>query len=291
MKEIDYTSKDLITFPTEIFGQTDVVKLDLSTNTGSWDIWLNPNVFETIPDNISTLKNLEYLDLSRTALRSLPSTFGQLVSLKYLDISSTKLTELPDCIFQLDNLETLKLDNCKIQQLPSDISKLKNLKFLSADNCIIKIIPYQIGELRDLEELHLYNNFITELPAVIGQLNNLRVLKMGNYENGRNQIKELPKEIGQLKKLQYIHLGNNKLKILPYELTGCCNLAELALWSNEFEAIPEWLAEMNLKDLNFYSNPIKHLPDNYKFLTNIKKLTLDKHLDKELEDKKWWKIF
>jgi len=35
VKELDYTSKDLKTFPTEILGQADVVKLDLSTNTGS----------------------------------------------------------------------------------------------------------------------------------------------------------------------------------------------------------------------------------------------------------------
>jgi len=41
-------------------------------------------------------------------------------------------------------------------------------------------------------------------------LQNLKKLKIGSYENNRNQIKMLPSEIGQLKKLEYIHLGNNK---------------------------------------------------------------------------------
>ena len=114
---------------------------------------------------------------------------------------------------------------------------------------------------------------------------------LGSYENDHNQIKELPAEIGQLKNIEYIHLGNNKLKSLPRQITNCIKLKELALWCNEFEEIPEWLSEMNLKDLNFYTNKIQHLPTNYKFLTKIPKLTLDKHLDQELSSKRKWKWF
>ena len=98
-------------------------------------------------------------------------------------------------------------------------------------------------------------------------------------------------EIGQLKKLEYIHLGNNKLLGLPMELISCSSFKILVLWSNEFEFIPEWLSQLDLCELNFYSNTIKHLPENYKFLNRIKKLTLDEHLEKELKYIRKWNIF
>ena len=69
------------------------------------------------------------------------------------------------------------------------------------------------------------------------------------------------------------------------ELISCSSLKILVLWSNEFEFIPEWLSQLDLYELNFYSNPIKHLPENYNFLNWIKKLMLDEHLEKELKCK------
>lgn len=289
VQEIDLSSKDLKTFPLDILNQTDIEKLDLSTNTGHWDRWVNPNEFTSLPDDITKLKKLTSLNLARTCIERLPSTFGQLQKLKQLDLSSTNLKEFPKQVLEIGGLESLNLSNNTIETIPDDIAKLKKLKVLKIDNAGIKFIPYTIGQLDSLEELHLYNNFINEIPKEIGLLENLKVIMMGSYEANHNQVRELPAEIGKLKKLEYIHLGNNKLKTLPRQITGCVRLKELALWCNDFEEIPEWLSEMNLKDLNFYTNKIQHLPTNYKFLTKISKLTLDKHLDKELSSKKRWK--
>lgn len=291
MQEIDLSSKDLKTFPLDILNQTDVEKLNLSTNTGHWDSWVNPNEFTSLPEDINKLKNLTSLNLARTCLEILPSTFGQLQKLKQLDLSSTRLKEFPKQVLDIPELEILNLSYCIIETIPDDIANLKKLKVLKIDNAGVKSIPQTIGQLDNLEELHLYNNFINEIPKEIGLLKNLKVIMMGSYEANHNQITELPPEIGQLKNLEHIHFGNNKLKALPRQITGCIKLKELALWCNEFEEIPEWLSEMNLTDLNFYTNRIQQLPTNYKFLTKIPKLTLDKHLDKELASKKRWKWF
>ncbi|MBS1524300.1 MAG: hypothetical protein JST19_01545 [Bacteroidetes bacterium] len=292
MKTLDYSSKDLKEFPIEIFEQKDVEALDLSTHTGHWDTWLNPNIFSTIPDRINEIRNLKRLNLSRTEVRALPETFRDLKNLTFLDLSSTKLNEIPGVVFQLYNLETLIMEDCQIELIPADILKLKNLRVLNLNNDRIKGIPAEIGKLDKLEELHLYNNLLVELPKEIGELRNLRILELGSYENDRNRINILPREIGNLKKLEYIHLGNNKLKTLPIELAACVSLKKLVLWSNEFEEIPEWLSELHLTELNFYSNPIKEIPANYGFLTKIKDLTLDERLDEQLAEKsKWWKFW
>ncbi len=291
MQELNLSSKELKSFPLDILGQTDVEKLDLSTNTGSWDSWLYPNEFISLPNEIANLKSLTYLNLARTCLEYLPETFNQLSKLTYLDLSSNKVTEFPKPVLELFQLEYLDLSACNILTIPEEVESLRKLKILKLDSCGIRTIPKTIGKLESLEELHLYNNYLQELPSEIGELKNLKILMLGSYENNHNQIKELPAEIGQLKNIEYIHLGNNKLKSLPRQITGCVKLKELALWCNEFEEIPEWLSEMNLKDLNFYTNKIQHLPTNYKFLTKISKLTLDKHLDKELRSKRKWKWF
>jgi Leucine-rich repeat (LRR) protein len=291
VQEINLSSKDLKIFPLDILNQTDVEKLDLSTNTGHWDSWVNPNEFTTLPEDINKLRCLTIFNLARTCLEYLPSTFGQLQKLKELDLSSTKLKAFPNQVMEITGLEILNLSYCLIETIPEEISKLKKLKVLKMDSAGVKYIPQTIGQLDNLEELHLYNNFITELPKEIGLLKNLKIIMMGSYDANHNQITELPAEIGQLKKLEHIHFGNNRLKTLPREITGCVSLKEIALWCNDFEEIPEWLSEMNLKDLNFYTNKIQHLPTNYKFLANIPKLTLDKHLDKELASKRKWKWF
>lgn len=291
MQEINLSSKELKSFPLDILNQTDVEKLDLSTNTGSWDSWLYPNEFISLPKEIESLKCLTYLNLARTCLQFLPETFNKLYKLTYLDLSSNKLKEFPKPVLELFLLEYLDLSACNILTIPDKIENLRKLKILKLDSCSIKTIPKAIGKLESLEELHLYNNYLQELPSEIGELKNLKILMLGSHENDHNQIKKLPAEIGQLKNIEYIHLGNNKLKSLPRQITGCVKLKELALWCNEFEEIPEWLSEMNLTDLNFYTNKIQHLPTNYKFLTKIKKLTLDKHLDKELASKRRWKWF
>ena len=291
MQEINLSSKELKSFPLDILNQTDVEKLDLSTNTGSWDSWLYPNEFVSLPKEITNLKCLTHLNLARTCLQFLPETFNQLSKLTYLDLSSNKLTEFPKPGLDLFQLEYLDLSACNILTIPDEIENLRKLKILKLDSCGVRTITKTIGKLECLEELHLYNNYIQELPTEIGELKNLKILMLGSYENNHNQIKELPSEIGQLKNIEYIHLGNNKLKSLPRQITNCTKLNELALWCKEFEEIPEWLSEMNLKDLNFYTNKIQHLPTNYKFLTQIQKLTLDKHLDKELRNKKKWKWF
>ena len=53
MKEIDLSSKNLKEFPMSVIIETELEKIDLSTNTGHYDIWIAPNEFIEIPTSIS----------------------------------------------------------------------------------------------------------------------------------------------------------------------------------------------------------------------------------------------
>ncbi|XP_015160767.1 TMV resistance protein N-like isoform X2 [Solanum tuberosum] len=87
---------------------------------------LNRNNFEHLPQSISKLRALEYLDLSYCKrLTQLPEDIGCLSSLKELDLRGNNFTHLPRSIAQLGVLQTLELSDCeKLTQLPEFPQKL-----------------------------------------------------------------------------------------------------------------------------------------------------------------------
>lgn len=69
-----------------------------------------------LQDNISTLKNIVDLDLSKNQLTELPESFGELVHLQRLDLFENKLTELPLSFAGLEKLRWLDLKENPLSQ-------------------------------------------------------------------------------------------------------------------------------------------------------------------------------
>ncbi|XP_066323951.1 disease resistance protein TAO1-like [Miscanthus floridulus] len=91
----------------------DLTKLKYLSLSGVLDY--DRKAEETI-DNISTLANLEHLDLSWNYFRSLPKSIGDLKCLHTLDLSGCReLSYLPDSIGSIDSLELLLVDQCSVQ--------------------------------------------------------------------------------------------------------------------------------------------------------------------------------
>ena len=66
-------------------------------------------VYGRIQENISSLKTVLELDLSKNQLTELPTSFGELVQLQRLDLYDNKLSDLPLSFVGLERLEWLDL--------------------------------------------------------------------------------------------------------------------------------------------------------------------------------------
>ncbi|GMN53749.1 hypothetical protein TIFTF001_022864, partial [Ficus carica] len=116
------------------------------------------------PVNIGRLINLQHLDVNGCSkLRSIcwphemDQFHGSIINLKqliYLNISRTNIAKLPDSICSLYNLETLVVSCCSdFTRLPANMGSLINLHHLDTSSSALEEMPLQMGNLKDLETL------------------------------------------------------------------------------------------------------------------------------------------
>ena len=149
-------------------------------------------LLHSLPENINLLTNLETLILSGGCPRgTIPESISQLKSLKYLDASFSYLEIIPEPFCNISSLETLKLGWNRIQEVTDSIGKLSSLKSLTLHNNKILRLPNSIGKLRNLEYLGLMDNPLEYLPNSIIQLESLEFLEVYDNEmvNIPNHIK------------------------------------------------------------------------------------------------------
>lgn len=161
---------------------------------------LRDNNLTSIPENISSLKNLEILRLDSNKLESLPN-IENLTSLNELDLSYNNLASVP-CLGKLMNLKVLRLgNNLKLTGEIEGLEKLVNLKVLSLRKNSLNNFPDSIKNLKSLRELYLDNTNIRELPEWISELTELRKLSLAG-----NNIAEVPYSMKSLKKLAELNI-------------------------------------------------------------------------------------
>lgn len=81
------------------------------------------NYFETIPNSISQLKRLEYLDLIGNNIVHIPEAFRSLKRIREIDLSFNELETVPSSLSELEHLEVLKLIRNKLKEIPSALKK------------------------------------------------------------------------------------------------------------------------------------------------------------------------
>ncbi|KAK3612678.1 hypothetical protein CHS0354_042204 [Potamilus streckersoni] len=270
--------------------QTELTKLILASNcltSLSEDIAQLPaltvldvhdNRLESLPDALASLENLQKLDISRNRLTAIPQCVGHIRSLTSLHIEHNSLMELPENIGDLINLEDLdvsynqmvvlpgslrylthlmrlNVSNNKLRNLPQEIGLLTALRFLDATHNEVTELSTSFGDLRQLEQLYLRHNRLTHLP-VLQNCVNLKELHLGN-----NQLEELTAEhLKHFSSVSVLDVRDNKISVLPDEITLLQGLERLDLTNNNLSGLPYELGSINsLKSIVVDGNPMRSI--------------------------------
>lgn len=214
----------------------------------TWNLYsplYNKNITE-LPNQISTLVNLTYLNLSYNLIHIFPSELPP--NLNHLDLSHNRLTTIPPIINKFIKLEKLFVDNNNITS-----------------------IPPEIGELTNLRTLDLNDNKLTEISPEIGTLLCLKALDLDN-----NQLKDIPNQLSTLTNLEILYLHRNRFYHIPTVLNSLTNLRRLYLSyypRQLFKENGERYKNIRLTDIQrAYSYYKKEIPPELSSLTRLTSL-------------------
>jgi Leucine-rich repeat (LRR) protein len=118
------------------------------------------------------------LILRKKKLTSVPKEIFSFPNLQYLDMSKNRLKELPAEIGNMPKLQKLVLSRNNIEYLPGEIGNLKNLRDLNISQNDLVALPPQIGNLENLLYLDLWNNNLSKFPEELSKLKKLRMLDL-----------------------------------------------------------------------------------------------------------------
>ncbi|XP_028221777.1 putative disease resistance RPP13-like protein 1 isoform X1 [Glycine soja] len=196
-------------------------------------------------------------------ITELPDSISNLVLLRYLDLSYTSIKSLPDAAFRLYNLQTLKLSNCEsLTELPEQIGDLLLLRYLDFSYTSINRLPEQIGNLVNLRHLDIRGTNLWEMPSQISKLQDLRVLTsfVVGRENGVT--------IRELRKFPYLQGTLSILRLQNVVDPKDAVQADLKKKEHIEELTLEWGSEPQDSQIE------KDVLQNLQPSTNLKKLSI-----------------
>ncbi|XP_030452481.1 disease resistance protein L6-like [Syzygium oleosum] len=223
-----------------------------------------------LPNGISTLVNLEELDLSwHNVTGEIPVGIGELSSLIILNLIATGISGIPKTINKLSRLETLNLGEChSIQVLPE---LPKSLTCLLVESRSLLSIP-NLSNLTNLVELQLCDGSkATEKSNLLPGCNLRWIWRLNSLKRLRLNLLNVPAP----PELAYLsHVEDLSLHSLDLETLGQLPSSLLRL-DLQFSSI-RW-AELplltNLLTLEFYRCEVEDIP--LEGLPRLEKLTVD----------------
>ncbi|CAN6338451.1 unnamed protein product [Urochloa humidicola] len=209
---------------------------------------LRYSLLEDIPDTITGLFNLQYLDFSRTKVKKIPKSVERLKKLQTLHLRFARVRELPSQITMLTNLRHLSVSNDLYgTSISGNIRSLKNLQTLrevKANKDFAQDLGY-LTQLRSLGITAVQQSYNTNLWASIRKMTVLTKLAVAT--SGEKEVLNL-QNLSSLKNMEKFYLsgklaegalfptshGFQKLKVLTMRWSGLIQdpLSSLCLMAN-----------------------------------------------------------
>ncbi|KAJ9582249.1 hypothetical protein L9F63_003378 [Diploptera punctata] len=229
---------DLKNVSTILQNMTLLRYLDLSNN----------NIDHHKAGNLKQSRNVEYLDMSFNNLEQIPQQISLLYKLKYLDISSNPIKYINpksnNILSRLNNLQWLLMSHTYLNSLDilQDLLTVGNssvlLKGLDVSYCNISSLQYTNFFLNQplLQDINLSGNELHFIPSkLFYHLKYLKIIHISDIS-----LTHAPKlELGLNKTMEMIDLSRNKL-ISPEEILVSGKVLYLDL---SFNVIEEWFDE------------------------------------------------
>ncbi|ONH93544.1 hypothetical protein PRUPE_8G237200 [Prunus persica] len=251
---------------------------------------------KTLPDMPC---NVEFLDLSKTAIEELPSSVWSHEKISELDIRYCRdLKSLPSSSCKPNASGTFSLCGCKslcefpelprnttvldlsktgIKDLPSSIKFVFGLTTIKLVACKSLVsLPMDIWNLKSLKSLDLSrcSNF-QHLPKISDPVEHLEFLNLSG-----TAVEELLPSVGNLVALKYLVLHKCKnLEVVPNSIYSLSNLKTLSFnGCSELKKLPPVLIDrvglVSLEALNLAKCSILEIPDGLVCLTSLQILNL-----------------
>ncbi|PRQ41888.1 putative leucine-rich repeat domain, L domain-containing protein [Rosa chinensis] len=237
-----------------------VPDLAKSPNIGSVDLYRCAELVR-VPSYFQNFTKLTHLNLGFcskiSVLPKLPS------EMEFLDLSDTAVEELPPSIFSLEKLLTLNLRYCSsIKNLSSSPWKMKSLNHLLLRGTNIETVPSSSFvcmtgiislELRDCHHL-------VSLPMDICKLKSLERLDL----SGCHSFTNFPEIAERMEHLEYLNLSGTKNEELPSSVGNLVGLKTLDLtYCTSLESLPNSFGNLNI--LEWFSfrgcKKLEEIPD------------------------------
>ncbi|MBL4861610.1 MAG: hypothetical protein JKY09_01145 [Crocinitomicaceae bacterium] len=113
------------------------------------------------------------VSFAKMKLDSLPEALSTYKNVVHLDLSKNRLSKLPDFITDFGQLEVLNLEKNRFDHLPIQLCRMTSVKRLILNRNQLESLPNCIQYMAALQYIDLYDNPIRSLPEDLVNLNNL----------------------------------------------------------------------------------------------------------------------
>ncbi|KAL4363281.1 hypothetical protein GQ457_04G034530 [Hibiscus cannabinus] len=185
--------------------------------------------------NVSSCKNLQFLDLSSNNFSAGIPSFGDCLALEHIDISGNKFSgDITRAVSSCENINFLNLSSNQFSgQIPALPTSVLQYLYLAENNFQGEIPLHLTQACSSLVQMDLsYNNLSGLIPSSFGSCTSLELFHVSN----NNFTGKIPIEIFQnMSSLKELGLAFNYFSgPLPESLSSLSNLEVLDLSSNNF---------------------------------------------------------